>query len=194
VTTVRPEVEERDPQPPRHKRRRGLRVALSVIACLIVVFGAVTARLFIWPTQGAPAHASAIVMFEGLDDRLSVAVRLAEQHRAPVLVVSQGREGYGGPCPSPVRGVRLICFDPNPPNTRGEAEFFGRLARQYHWQSVILVTGLEQDTRARMLMSRCFGGPVYVVTTPIGSLAGLPLSVAYEWGAFIKALAQTRSC
>ena len=192
--TGQPEVEQHNPQSPRRPQRRGWRVAFLVIACLIVVFGTITARLFIWPTQGAPAHASAVVMFEGLDDRLSVAVRLAEQHRAPMLVVSQGRDGYGGPCPAPVRGVKLICFDPNPPNTRGEAEFFGRLAREYHWKSVILVTGREQDTRARMLMSRCFGGPIYVITTPIGSLAGLPLSVVYEWGAFGKALVLNRSC
>lgn len=192
--TVQSEAGRLDPHPPRRKWRRGLRIALCAIVSLILVLGAVTARLFIWPTQGAPAHASAIVMFEGLDDRLSVAVRLAEQHRAPLLVVSQGRDGYGGPCPAPIRGVKLICFDPNPPNTRGEADFFGRLASKYHWKSVILVTGLEQDTRARMLMSRCFGGPIYVITTPVGSLAGVPLSVAYEWAAFVKALVLNRSC
>jgi uncharacterized SAM-binding protein YcdF (DUF218 family) len=134
-------------------------------------------------------------MFEGMEEsRLTLAVRLAQEQRAPVLVISQGRDGYGGPCPSPVRGVKLICFDPNPPNTRGEAEFAGRLAQEYHWTSIILVTNREQDTRARMLMSKCFGGPIYVVTLPLGSLRDAVTGVTYEWGAFAKALVLNQSC
>lgn len=164
------------------------------VACLVVTFGAVTTRLFILPTRGAPAHASAIVMFEGLeDDRLPAAVRLAEEQRAPMLVISRGRDGYGGPCPAPVAGVKLICFDPNPADTRGEAEYFSRLAREYRWTSIIAVTNREQDTRVRMLLGRCFRGPIYVVTSPVDSLSGVPLKVAYEWGALLKALVLTSS-
>lgn len=173
--------------------RRRWRVVIVIAVCLLLAFAGVTTRLFLVPTTGAPAHASAIVMFEGTDDRLSVAVRLAQERRAPLLVVSRGRDGYGGPCPAPVRGVRLICFDPNPPDTRGEAEFAGRLAREDHWTSVILVTGLDQATRARMLMSRCFGGPVYVVTTPASPWTAM-LGAAYEWGALVKALVTNRTC
>ena len=55
-------------------------------------------------------------------------------------------------------GVRTICFDPNPADTRGEAEFIGRLAKQYRWHSVVLVTTRGQDTRARIIVGRCFGG------------------------------------
>ena len=61
-----------------------------------------------------PARVSAIVMLAGPGDRLPVALQLAREHRAPVLVVSRGWQGYGGPCPPPVPGVRLICFDPDP--------------------------------------------------------------------------------
>jgi hypothetical protein len=52
----------------------------------------------------------------------------------------------------------LICFDPDPGTTRGEAEVIGRLARQYRWSSVALVTTRSQDIRARMIVKRCFGG------------------------------------
>ncbi|HTU08032.1 MAG TPA: YdcF family protein [Trebonia sp.] len=171
------------------------RRALVVLTVLVVLFAVATARLLVWPTTGMPAKVSAIVMLAGPgeDSRLAVAVRLAREQRAPVLVVSQGHLGYGGPCPAAPAGVRTVCFDPVPSDTRGEAQFVGKLARRSHWSSVVLVTTRPQDTRARMLMERCFSGPVYVVT------AGLPLSnwpyqIAYGWGALLKAVALYRTC
>jgi hypothetical protein len=159
------------------------------IAALIVVFCAVTARLFIWPAVGMPTRVGAIVMLAGPGDRLSLAMRLAREHRADTLVVSRGYEGYSGPCPSRVPGVRLICFDPSPPTTRGEAEFVGRLAKRYGWKTVALVTATPQDSRARIRMERCFSGGVYVVTVGL-PLSAWPGQIVYEWGATIKMLVQ----
>ena len=93
----------------------------------------------------------------------------------------------GGRVRPPTPGVKLICFDPDPGNTRGEAEFAGRLAKKYHWTSVVLVTTRAQDTRARILVGRCFSGPVYVVAGSL-PLGDWPYQIAYEWGALIKAL------
>jgi hypothetical protein len=165
----------------------------GVVVVLAVLFSVVTARLFVWPAQGMPARVSAIVMLAGPGNRLPVALRLAREHRAPVLVVSTGQHGYGGPCPPPTPGVKLICFQPVPGNTRGEAEFTARLARQYHWSSVVLVTGPQQDTRARIRMERCFSGSVYVVTGSL-PLSAWPFQLAYEWGALFKALVIQRGC
>jgi hypothetical protein len=152
-----------------------------------------TARLFVWPAQGMPARVSAIVMLAGPGDRLPVALQLAREHRAPVLVVSRGWQGYGGPCPPPVQGVMLICFDPDPGTTRGEAEALGRLAKQYHWSSVVLVTTSFQDTRARILADRCFGGSTYVVVAPM-PLSSWPYQIAYGWAALVKAMVVHRAC
>lgn len=160
---------------------------------LVVLFAAATARLFVWPAQGMPPRVSAIVMLAGPGERLPVALRLAREHRAPMLVVSLGQHGYSGPCPPAVPGVRLICFEPDPGDTRGEAEFVGRLAARYHWRSVVLVTGPEQDTRARIRVQRCFGGSVYVVTGSL-PLSVWPYQIAYEWGALFKALVLQRGC
>jgi uncharacterized SAM-binding protein YcdF (DUF218 family) len=159
----------------------------------IVVLAVITARLLVWPAQGMPARVSAIVMLAGPGDRLPVALQLARQRRAPMLVVSQGWQGYGGPCPSAIQGVKLICFDPDPGDTRGEVEFAGQLARKYHWSSVTLVTTRPQDTRARIMMRRCFGGSVYVVTTSL-PLGNWPYEIAYGWGALLKALVLYRGC
>ena len=112
---------------------------------LLVVLAGVTARLFVWPTEGMPPRVDAIVMLAGPGNRLPVALWLAREKRAPLLVVSEGWQGYGGPCPPAVPGVKLVCFDPDPGDTRGEAEFAGRLAREDHWSSVVMVTTTSQD-------------------------------------------------
>jgi uncharacterized SAM-binding protein YcdF (DUF218 family) len=160
---------------------------------LVAAFVLLTARLFVWPAQGMPPQVSAIVMLAGPGDRTPAALRLAREHRAPFLVVSRGWQGYGGPCPSAVPGVKLICFEPDPGNTRGEAEAIGRLAKQYHWNSVVLVTTPSQDTRARIMVERCFGGSTYVVTAPL-SPGAWPYEIAYGWGALVKALVLYRAC
>jgi hypothetical protein len=165
----------------------------AALAAFVVLFCAVTARLLVWPAQGMPARVSAIVMLAGPGDRLPVALELAREHRAPVLVVSRGWQGYAGPCPPPIRGVKLICFDPNPGTTQGEAEALGRLARQFNWNSVVLVTTTTQDTRARIMAERCFGGSTYVVTAPL-PVSSWPYQIAYGWGALLKALVVDRTC
>lgn len=177
----------------RHRLSRGWRRVLTAVLVVVLALAAVTAWLLVWPAQGMPARVSAIVMLAGPGDRLPVALRLAGEHRAPVLVISQGSHGYGGPCPARPPGLKLICFDPSPPDTRGEAEFVGRLAKRYGWTSVVLVTSRPQATRARMLLERCFGGPVYVATAPLPA-GSWPYQIAYGWGALVKALAVDRTC
>jgi uncharacterized SAM-binding protein YcdF (DUF218 family) len=152
-----------------------------------------TARLLVWPAQGMPPRVDAIIMLAGPGDRLSAATELAREHRAATLVVSQGWKGYGGPCPPAITGVKLICFDPNPGNTRGETEFASQLTKRNHWHSVVLVTTPTQDTRARIMMRRCYGGSIYVVTGSL-SRSDWPYQIAYGWGALFKAVALQRAC
>jgi uncharacterized SAM-binding protein YcdF (DUF218 family) len=177
----------------RPRPHRGRRRALTAAMALIAVFALATARLLVWPAQGMPPRADAIVMLAGPGNRLPVAIQLAREHRAPVLVISQGWEGYGGPCAPAIPGVKVICFDPNPGNTRGEAEFAGQLAVRYGWHSVVLVTAPAQDTRARILMGRCFGGSIYVVAASL-PWTDWPYQIAYGWGALAKALVLNRAC
>jgi uncharacterized SAM-binding protein YcdF (DUF218 family) len=184
-----------DDRAPRRRRRRI--VVIATIAAVFLAFCGLTARLFIFPASGMPARVDAIVMMAGPGNRYSTALNLAYQHRARVLVISTGNDhgpgGPIGPCGPPVPGVRVICFNPSPDTTQGEAEYAARLARQYHWHSIALVTITPQDSRARLRMERCFGGHVYVMPAPI-RLRLWPYELAYEWGATIKALTISRSC
>jgi hypothetical protein len=87
----------------------------------------------------------------------------------------------------------VICFDPRPATTRGEAEFAGRLAARYHWHSIAVVAITPQDTVARLRVGRCFGGNLYVVNAPLPKWEW-PYMVVYEWGSTLKALLVQRSC
>jgi uncharacterized SAM-binding protein YcdF (DUF218 family) len=170
----------------------------AAVAALVVVvlFAAVTARLFVFPARGMPAHVDVVIMLDGSGDagRVAAALRLAKERRAPTLLISRGRfESAHWSCPPPMRYVKVICFNPSPATTKGEAEFIGRLARQHHWTSVTLVTVTPQDTRARLRLSRCFRGAVYVSTSPLPA-EQWPYQIAYEWGATLKALFLQRSC
>lgn len=179
-------------RPPSRWGRRWRRFAVT-LAVIVIAALAATARLFVWPDQGMPPKVDAIVSLDTPGGTLDAALRLAGQHRAPFLVISLGTPESGYGCPRPIAGVTLICFNPSPGTTQGEAEFVGRLARKHHWHSVAVVTITPQDSRARLRIERCFAGPVYVVPTPI-ALISWPYQITYEWGALTKALVAQRSC
>ena len=186
----------------RNAGRRRRRIIAAALAVLVAAFCVTTARLFMFPARGMPAHVDAIVMLGGRGDRFHEALKLAYQHRAPYLAISLG-QSFPGPeprgsqpvfrCGPPIPRVTVLCFPPDPATTQGEAEEVGRLAAKYHWHSVVLVTITPQDSRARLRVERCFSGKVYVMTGSLHAYAW-PYELAYEWAATIKALIFQRSC
>ncbi len=179
--------------------RRGRRrwVILTVAAVLVVGIAAATARLLVWPQQGMPARVDAIVMLNGPGDRLDTALNLGWARRAPVLVISRGSSywGHGSVCAPKMPGVKVICFEPSPSTTQGEAEYVGRLADRYHWKTIVVVTITPQITPGRIWLERCLpkGTTIYAVAAPLRSLAWPP-AVLYEWGSIISAEIVHRSC
>ena len=175
--------------PPR-RRHRG-RYVVAALLVVIAGLGVVTARWFIWPRQGMPPRVDAIVMLNGPGDRLDTALDLAWAHRASTVVISRGSRywGHGSICAPPIPRIRVICFDPSPPTTRGEAQFAGVLARRYGWHSMVVVAIAPQDTAARLRVGACFSGKIYVVNGQLGRAEWPPL-IAHYWGATIKALFQ----
>jgi uncharacterized SAM-binding protein YcdF (DUF218 family) len=180
--------------------RKRLRYAVIVLVALLVGFSAITARWFIWPPTGMPDRVDAIVLLDGPSDlnRLEAALGLARERRASFLVISYSPEGPhwwtgGSVCAPKVTEARVICFIPNPDTTRGEAEFVGRLARQYHWQSIVLVATAPQDPVALLRTKRCFSGKVYMINASFPA-SGWPSQLTYYWGAALQALILQRSC
>jgi hypothetical protein len=158
-----------------------------------VSFVATTAHLFIWPTlPPLPARADAITKLGGPGDRDDAARALARDGRAPMLVRSYAA-GEPVRCLPPAPGVTTVCFHAVPETTRGEARIIGDLAKQYGWRSIILVTTPDQAWRARLRVSRCFDGEVYVSTTPLPVLQW-PQQITYQWIATAKALTVETDC
>jgi uncharacterized SAM-binding protein YcdF (DUF218 family) len=170
------------------------RVGLALV--LVVALALLTARYVVWPaTDAPPRHADAIaVLYGGGGERLDEALDLAEQGVAPVLVVSHGRKGTDlcgreGP-------YEVVCFEPDPDRTQGEAQAVAELARERGWKSLVVVTSRYHAARARLLFGRCFDGTLNVVGARPDSPGGLPGlgSVVHEWGGFVHALAIARGC
>jgi uncharacterized SAM-binding protein YcdF (DUF218 family) len=175
------------------RRRRFFRRMLTGALILVFVFAAATARLFVWPADGTPGQVDAVLMTASPYTPVSLAARLARTLRAKYLLISLGHDGYGGTCPRPLHHTRLICFDPSPATTQGEAEYAGRLAAKYGWRSMLVVSIAPQVWRAEQRVRRCFHGSVY------GAAGGIPLyswpyELAYEWGASVKMLVWQRGC
>jgi uncharacterized SAM-binding protein YcdF (DUF218 family) len=177
---------------PRRKRLRSIVAALLIV---VLGFGAATVHWLVMPRQGMPSHVDAIVMLNGPGDRLETALNLAWAHRAPVIVISRGSRywGHGSVCAPKIPRVAVICFDPSPPTTRGEAEFTGRLARRYHWRSIALVAVAPQDIVARLRVGSCFSGKIYVINASLPA-SQWPDEIVHEWGSTLKAFFTQRSC
>lgn len=175
-------------------RRRRWAVAVLLI---LTIFGAATARLFVWPDLApTPRHANAIIELggEAMDRRDRLALELARDHRADFLVQSTTtREAGRHTCLAAVPGVTILCFHADPNTTRGEARYIAAEAARRGWRSVILVTTPDQAWRARLRTTRCFTGGVYVATTPLPLLSWIR-QVPYQWVATAKALTVERSC
>jgi uncharacterized SAM-binding protein YcdF (DUF218 family) len=159
--------------------------------------------LFVWaPWSGdPPQHADAVVVLSGgLNRRLDPALALMQRGVAPVLAISAAQHdrkwkkarrlcaGEEGPL-----RYRVLCFQPVPYSTRGEARAIGRLARAHGWHRVVVVTSTFHTTRARMLIARCYRDRLWLVGT-----SSPPLRLLEDWidetGKLLVQLTVERSC
>jgi uncharacterized SAM-binding protein YcdF (DUF218 family) len=177
---------------PTLRTRRNLLIG-SVIAAISAVGATiiVNLKLFLWPSESGLDHADAIVVLAGgSGERLAKGLAVAREGYAPTLVASAGPDWL---C-NASQPFSVICFSPNPNNTRGEAEAIGRLARERHWTRLILVTSTYHVTRARLLLDRCYPGSVAVALVhPHMGFSGWLGAIRHEWGGIAEAIVE-RSC
>jgi uncharacterized SAM-binding protein YcdF (DUF218 family) len=172
------------------------RHALVGLLVLVAAWAAVAARFVLWPEEQAPRHADAVVVLAGDHLRLGKALELMARRVAPTLVISDGRApGWyraNRLCDGRAR-FRVVCFEPRPYSTRGEAREVARLARSRGWRSVVVVTSRYHVTRARLLFDRCVDVRVSVTgATYRRSL--VPLEVFLEPAKLAYALVVARGC
>lgn len=182
------------PPPPVRRRRRRQIVGLTLVV-LFLAFVGTTARLFVWPPlPPLPAHADAIVELGGPGNRDAVTMALGADHRAPLLIQSTvARDATSDTCLPAIPGETIECFHAVPGTTRGEARYIGMRAARSHWRSVIIVTTPDHAWRARLRMSRCFPGRIYVKTSPLPWQDWFR-QIPYQWSATVKALIFQRDC
>jgi uncharacterized SAM-binding protein YcdF (DUF218 family) len=178
-----------------------IRRSILVLAVLVAGWLVACAVLFLWPRVGAPpAKADAVVVLSGArNTRLDPGVALVRRGVAPVLVISGARqdprwlEARRLCRQGRVAAAKVICFEPKPFSTRGEARAVGALARSHGWTKVVVVTSTFHVTRARMLFHRCYSGRLWMVGTPTRWWM-LPEEWAFETGKLAVQLTAERGC
>ena len=118
---------------------------------------------------------------------------------ARLLVLFHGLEGGSDShyaralCAHGSQGFRVVCFDPHPYSTRGEARGIARLARQHGWRTVDVVTSRYHVFRAGMLIERCYHGRLRMIGASY-PWSDVPIAWLSEWGKLLVQVTAERSC
>jgi uncharacterized SAM-binding protein YcdF (DUF218 family) len=173
-------------------------IALAILLVLVAALLAATARWIVWPhTDPAPRHADAVVVLGGGGgERLAEGLRLVKARVARVLVISEGERPGWTEANRLCKGGTLfevVCFDPKPGRTQGEARVVARLAEERGWKDVVVVTSDYHAVRAGWLFDRCFDHDVPMVDAGPDGLPNVG-QVVHEWLAYAHATFIARDC
>jgi uncharacterized SAM-binding protein YcdF (DUF218 family) len=151
--------------------RRWIRRVITSV-CLVLIAALIGGLpVYVRPQIDRLRHADAIFILGGYGDlRYSFGLELGMQGWARNVVVSNPRgkddPWLTGYCATRHAGFDLKCFSPDPPTTKGEGRELRRLASQFAWRTVIVVTFPPQISRARFILERCFDGDLVMVASP----------------------------
>ncbi|WP_172465446.1 YdcF family protein [Arthrobacter sp. Hiyo1] len=163
----------------------------------MIVWAVVGIFLYVAPPADQPKHADVLFVLGPPDQRIGYAEQLMQQGYSPTIAVSSpiGKDGKfeAGICTAQ-RPYRIICFNPDPFTTQGEARELKNLSDQYGWKSANVLTAQFHVTRARVIVSRCYGGDLHMIaqhrSLPLVSLSRPTSSWAYQYlyqtAAFVK--------
>ena len=177
-------------------------VTLAVVMTVTVTAtGVVGYQLFVRDHSDPLRKADAIVVLGGEHDgREDYGLQLAREGYASTVVVSDpyinewynsvGKELMSRVCNSSTAQIEVICFQPDPSTTRGEAMYVEKLAEKRGWSSVIVISWRYHLVRARYIFGQCFSGQVVMRGVPrsydIG-VFGWVHQFAYQYGGLAKA-------
>ena len=168
-----------------------------ILLAAALAIGGLSGKLFIWPVEDSPERADAVVVLAGSKARLPKALELMRRRVAPTLVISDGLDpdwpAANRLCRRGSQQFQVVCFRPDPYNTRGEARAVDRMARARGWQRIVVTTSTFHITRARMIFKRCLDARVQFVAADYPILR-LPQFVATEWVKLVYAKTLKRGC
>ncbi|MCX2747040.1 YdcF family protein [Arthrobacter sp. MI7-26] len=171
--------------------------SFAAIGALAMVWAIAGIFLYVSPPADEPEHADVVFVLGPPDQRMSYAEQLMQQGYAPTLVVSSpvGKDGkYQADVCAAHRPYRIICFNPDPFTTQGEARALRDLSSQYGWKSANVLTAQFHVTRARVIVTRCYEGDLHMIAyrrgLPPVSLTNPTNTWAYQYvyqtAAFVK--------
>ena len=185
---------------PGRRIQRRWRVLLVAIGVLLITWLVGGYFVVVHPRTNALHRADAIVVLGSadIDGRQAMAFRLADQSYASTVAISVGSRrqlDFKLSCHNPPANITVLCFVPDPPTTQGEARQIRTLAAQHHWTSIIVVTSSYHISRARMIITRCFGGDVMMAAPAAHhSIATIGYQYVYQTAGYLKALIFDRGC
>lgn len=164
-----------------------LRLGLVALGGL-VVWALVGLPFFVFPaTDPVPTHADVVlVLGPPLPARVAVAERLLAEGRVGTALVSVPYDRIPAAISALCARPKVICADPSPRTTRGEARMLRRYAAQDGWTSAVVTTMTAHIARARSIVSRCFSGKLSMVADAEGPYGGWPYQYAYQTAATVK--------
>jgi uncharacterized SAM-binding protein YcdF (DUF218 family) len=177
--------------------RGGTALRLAVLLVLIGLgLGGAGVPVYVTPDTDALRPADAVLILGGPGyARYPFGMELAAQGWAPTVVISNPN-GAADPwltqfCADPHTGPEVRCFVPDPPTTRGEGEVLRRMADEYGWRTVIVVTFRPHISRARFILERCFSGDLVMVASPTQlSPRDWLMEYAYQSAGYLRAVLQ----
>lgn len=140
--------------------------------------------------QGDPPHHSQVIYLLGGEKYgPEMGFRMLDEGRGEVLVLNWVGDRVPE-CTTGYRGHRVLCVEPHPATTQGEAMLLPELMEANNWDSVTVATWPAHLPRTRMLFERCYSGAMQFATTAqhYGRKERL-VKAAYETFSFVKAAA-----
>jgi hypothetical protein len=180
-------------------KRRWLRRTLAALVALVLVWLVGGYFVLVHPPTNKPRKVDAIFVLgpPQENNRLGVALSLINAGYSKTLAISAVTSVDGQSrkiCKNGLPGVAILCFQPSPFTTQGEAQYIAREAKAKNWTSVLIVTSSYHVLRARVLVDRCFHGDVLMVAaTKSVDNAQIRYQYFYQTGAWLKALVH-RGC
>lgn len=175
-------------------------VAAAVFAVLAATWLVGGYFVVVHPVTNRLDHVDAIVVLGSpdIDGRQVLAMSLASEGYARVVAISvesERQRELKSACTIKQPRLTVLCFRADPRTTQGEARQIRAYTAEFGWKKIIVVTSSYHISRARVIISRCFGGRVLMAAPKVSHSAGvIAYQYVYQTASYLKAFLITRGC
>lgn len=167
--------------------RRWLLRGVGVVLLAFLAVGAVLAWLTVNPRVNSVPHVDALLVLSTQEGNHEEARRLAGDGVTDLLIVSVPEGASDALCVQAPPGVETVCFSPEPVTTQGEAMGSTTIAREHGAHSLGVLTYNHHIERSRLLVERCWDGPVHMYEfQTTRSMGGYAYNFVYAMAAYGK--------